>query len=56
MGDFIMAFQPEDPDHKNHTIDLLDEILNELKKISFILGIVADIDTTEDEADLDEDI
>ena len=52
-----MAFQPEDPDHKNNVVELLQELLDQQKITNNILGHIIGIDTAEDEELInDEDI
>lgn len=50
-----MAFQPEDPDHKNNVIDLLQEILKQQKITNYLIGQIIDIDTSENEVMIDDE-
>ena len=50
-----MAFQPEDPDHKNHVIDLLQELIKLIKINNYLVGQIVGVDTTEDEEMIDDE-
>ena len=51
-----MTFIPDDPDHENHVIDLLQEILTEMKRQTYLIGQIVDIDTLEDDFVSEEDL
>lgn len=42
-----MSFDPDDPKYKFETLDVFQQILNELQKITFLLSLITDIEPKE---------